>query len=177
MSSFLRFLSIFLFAFTAHFHLHAKALPIADNSSTECLVPDLAITFNILSTIMDGPTFEFGIIDVYEVADDITSGTITVTLPKDPRFSFVYDSSLGNVGPYLVNNASWTYDNSDPDLHIWTTEDSLNALGKSSIGFIFNYDTEGDGEIVYTVSVVSGSGGEVNDSNNVDVEQITYFTK
>jgi len=134
-------------------------------------------SFNILSSLMDGPTFEFGIIDVYEVAGDQTVGTITVTLPKDPKFTFAYDSSLTSAGLYTVNNAQWTYDNTNPNFHIWTTGDAIPANGKSSIGFIFGYNTEGDGEVSYSVSLLSGSGGETNDTNNTDIEVVTYFTK
>ncbi len=164
----------FLFIFMFSICLPAQA---ANIKNPPLLIPDLACTFNILSSIMDGNTFEFGIIDVYEVAGDATVGTITIRLEKDDNLDFVYDPSLAIAGLYIVNNAVWTYDDSDPDFHVFTLEDTIPANGKSSIGFIFNYDTQEDGEVVYTVSIASGSGGDTNESNNVDVEAITHFIK
>jgi len=140
--------------------------------------PDIACTFNILSSMMDGFTFERAIIDIYEVGGLNSSGLITVVLPKDPNFSILpYDNSMTNVGPYTVNNSQWSYDSSDPTFHIWTSSASISALGKSSIGMIFSYNPQGgDGEVTYTTTVIAGSGGEVNSANNVDVESITFFT-
>lgn len=139
------------------------------------MIPDLTCTLNILSSIMDGSTFEFVIIDVYEVAGDATSGEITVTMPKDPNLTFTYDTNMVLAGPYVVNNADWTYDGTNSAFHVWTTSNAINANGKSSIGVLFNYVPNGDGITTYAASVFLGSGGETNGSNNSDNQTVTYF--
>lgn len=152
--------------------------PAHDGFHPPMMMPDLTCTFNILSAIMDGPTFEFGIIDVYEVAGEATSGELTVTLAKDPRLTFTYDPGMVLAGPYFVNNSNWTYDGSDPATHIWTSNTAISANGKSAIGFLFAYDPQNlDGTVTYTVNIVSGSGGDANDANNSDTESVTYFTQ
>jgi len=155
--------------------------PTSSNNNPEVIIslmdPDLTCTLNILSSISDESTTEFAFIDVYELAGNSTNGEITVTLPKDPRFTFAYDSSLSFLGIYEVNNANWSYDNSDPAFHVWKTSTVINGSGKSSIGIIFSYDPQGlDGEVSYTATVLANSGGETNSSNNSDSESITFFT-
>ena len=113
---------------------------------------------------------------VQELLDVPTSGEITLVFPVDPRLVFSWEPAKTSVGPFLLENAKWAYDNSNPSFHIWRTNDVIPALGSSTLGFEAVYTPENSsGEVTWTITIVSNSGGENNIFNNIDAETLVYF--
>ncbi len=140
-------------------------------------IPDITVSFNILTTLMDGITSANAIFNLYELAGVNTNGTITLILAKDNRFTFTYNNTLSTLGSQSVNNADWSYDSSNPSFHIWESIVPINALGKSNFGLEFVYDPQNtSGQVSYSITVIAGSGGEMINYNNQDVEEITFIT-
>jgi len=116
-------------------------------------------------------------ITVQELKGNATSGLMTVVIPKDDRLTFTYDPMLTIAGPYATpDNTKWTYDGSNGSFHVWTSTTPIPAFGKSKFGFMAMYDPESsNGQVTYTVTIISGSGSENNDQNNIDTELLRYF--
>jgi len=137
--------------------------------------PDLSNVLTFLPTGTTGVTDMAWSIRVQELEDFPTSGVVTIILAKDERLTFSYDPSLTTLGPFDLSNSDWVYDGSNSSFHIWTSNLSIEALGNSSFGFEATYDPQGtSGSSTYTVTIVSGSGGELNGANNADAETIIY---
>jgi len=81
------------------------------------------------------------------------------------------------IGSFVIENPQWTYDGTNSSFHFWTRDISIAANGSSTFGFEAVYDPQNSSGIVnYTVTILLGSGGEVNGDNNIDSETILYFT-
>jgi len=106
-----------------------------------------------------------------------TSGTITVNIPKDSRWILPdgYVPSLTILGSTTLNNNVWSY-SSNTINHIFTTSAVIPAGGYSTFGFRVTFNP-GSTRGFYTITsqIVSGGGGEIRVSNNVDSEKIDYF--
>lgn len=138
-------------------------------------VPDLSSVITFLPTSADGITTMAWTARFQELDNQPTSGTITAILPKDGRLNFTYDPSLTVIGPFGLNNADWSYDGSNASFHIWTSNVSIDALGISSFGFEGVYDPQGtSGQTTFTITLLSGSGGELDGTNNADAETLNY---
>ena len=140
-------------------------------------VPDITPVITFLPTSVNGPTEMVFTIKTQELLDVPTNGLITLILPKDDRLTFTWEQSLTAIGPFALENQIWTYDGSNPSFHIWTTTEVIDALGSSTFGFNAVYDPENTtGEVPFTVTIVTGSGSEVNFDNNIDAETLDYFS-
>ncbi len=138
-------------------------------------VSDLTCSFTLLPTLSNSITSITHIIEIQELIGLNTTEPISVILPRDPRMIFEYSESLTGIGPFVLNNEMWVYDDSDPSFHIWTSNEIL-AGSISSFGFDASYNPEETtGISPYTISILSGSGGEVFSSNNIDAETLNYF--
>jgi len=138
---------------------------------------DLTTSVTVLPTIATGITTNYWQIKIQEVAGECSSGEIMVVMPKDPRLTFTYDPTLTTVAIFSVDNSNWTYDNSNQFFHIWRSNDSIEASSSSKFGMVAQYDPQAtSGSVSYAITIVSGSGGEVNSSNNIDVETILYHS-
>ncbi len=138
-------------------------------------VPDLSAIMTFLPTTSNGITDMAWTVRVQELDNQQTNGTVTVIMGRDARLSFTYDPSLTQIGPFTIDNPSWTYDDSNSSFHIWTSNVSIDALDNSSFGFEASYDPQGtSGTTTYTMTILSGSGGELNGLNNADAETLLY---
>jgi hypothetical protein len=141
------------------------------------VVPDLTPNISAQPSIMNGTTNFYLTVNVTELYKVATAGTITVFMPRDPRLTFTYDNTMTMAGFTPVQNAVWSFDNSNPAFYIFTTTSSIPALGSSTFGMLATF-TPGNtnGQYTLTSSILSGSGSEVKTSNNNDAESIDYFS-
>ena len=138
-------------------------------------VPDLSTVMTFLPTSVNGATLMAWTNRIQELDDQSTSGTITVIMAKDERLSFTYDPTISSIGPFDVINSDWSYDDSNSSFHIWTSAESLDALGLTAFGFEAEYDPQNtSGQTTFTMTILSGSGGEINGLNNIDAETLIY---
>jgi len=138
---------------------------------------DLAPSFTLLPTIAHGVTDMGFHIQIQEVDGGCGSGTTTVIIPKDARLSFTYDSNLTSMGPWSLDNSSWTYDGTNGSFHIWTTDESIDNNSSLSFGFNAQYDPQNTTGInSISVTILTGSGGETDGSNNSDAETLIFHS-
>jgi|GEM_PF-4420225 len=139
---------------------------------------DVTISATLIPGIANGPTAGALIVDVLEVAGTETSGQITVVLFKDNRYGLTWDQNASNIGPLDVQNASWCFESTGP-VHVFKTNPGVTiAPGEGlSFGVTTTYDPEAtSGTVTYTITIVTGSGGEENGTNNIDAETLIYFS-
>jgi len=116
-------------------------------------------------------------ITLFENNGFATDETITVILPKDPRLSFSFDPNLSALGPYTFDNSDWILDNSNTSFYIWNSAKVIPASGSTAFGFLANYNPGNtNGTLSFTATLVSGSGGELLYTNNIDAELLQYFS-
>jgi hypothetical protein len=100
-----------------------------------------------------------------------TTGTITVSIPTDAKFTITWDGSESfthHVGS--VANTGWTYAVVGGN-HVWTTSSVINKGHSQYFGFHINVPKDGTTvEMPIQITISDGSGGESNNTNNVDVE-------
>ena len=157
---------------------------VADNLKVDfghkpAVKPDLTPVITLIPNVMVGPTnFEVWV-QCIELLAKNTSGTITLRVPKDSRWTLTsWNTGLTTlpVSGKSVQNGVWTLDStSDPNTLIFTTTTTIVGLTQSNFGFSaawFAGQTVG----TYTASVVivPGSGGEVRTDNNTDAEKADY---
>jgi phosphatidate phosphatase APP1 len=149
----------------------------AGNDGYFPLVPDITPIISFIPGVVNGTAMMAFEIRIQELLDVDTEGLITVVLPKDPRLTFTWDPAMTNVGGvYDVDNPSWTYDDTFASFHVWTTTEVISGGTNLDIGFIAQYDPENsNGEVTYTATIISNSGGENNTLNNIDAETLVYF--
>ena len=91
-------------------------------------------------------------------------------------FDGPYETTASSINGKPVNNSLWSYDDSDPDYHIFTSTSVISAAGFSKFGFKSIWDAGATmGTYPLTSQITSGSGGEIRMSNDVDAEQVDYF--
>jgi len=140
-------------------------------------VPDITPVITFIPTNVNGVTDMFFTIKVQELLFEDTDGLITLIFPVDSRLTFTYDQSLTNFGPFSLDNPEWTYDGSNPSFHVWTSNTVIPGGSSSILGFEAVYDPQNTtGEVPFTVTIITGSGSEVNDANNIDAETLDYFS-
>jgi len=137
---------------------------------------DLAVTLTFLPTNINGPTTIFFTIQISEIENNCALGEISVIFTKDARLSFTYDQSLINYGPFALDNPKWEYDGTSfPSFHFFKSNVSIGPGQANKFGFEATYDPQQtSGEVSYTITILSGSGGEINFSNNIDSETLFY---
>jgi len=139
--------------------------------------PDLSCVITYIPINISGPTECVMTVRVQELMNSGTAGPITVVFPRDDRLQFTYEPTAIELGPIPVDNIAWTYDDSNPSFHIWTSTASINALSSSTFGFEPLYDPQNTyGTTPFSVTILTGSGGEVNGLNNTDAETILFFS-
>lgn len=144
------------------------------------IVPDLTPNISASPNIMTGTTQFYLTVKVTELYNVSTSGLITVFIPKDPRLTFTYNSTLTSLGFTTLNNSVWSYNGSNAIYHIFTTNAVIGgspASSTSTFGMLATF-TPGNtvGQYTLTSTILSGSGGEVKTTNNNDAESIDYFS-
>lgn len=141
-------------------------------------VADLAPTLTVTPNIMQGPTPFDVVVRISELEGVATEGTVTVLIPVDSRWNLsgAWNPSLTELGGVPLDNATWSYDGSDPAYHRFTRSAAITGGSGSAFGFrgLFNGgNTRGVATI--TVQLLSGSGGEEAVQNNTDSEKLDYF--
>lgn len=141
---------------------------------------DLVPTLKILPGNIAGVSVVETAVELTEINGEDTDGTIiTVRIPVDPRFSFIWDVGLTMAAFTPVQNADWNYLGANPLFHVWTYNGpNLIIPGGTTTAFGFRgfYDPQStDGQTTITVTVVPLSGGECNLVNNTDSERLIYF--
>jgi hypothetical protein len=142
-----------------------------------CNAPDLTPVITLTPNVMVGITDFEVLVQIIELLDSDTSGTITVRIPKDSRLSVTAWDPNGTSLPTsgnLVNNAIWTF-TEDATTMFFTTDASIAGATQSNFGFSAQWSA---GQTVgfYTASVVivPGSGAEIRTNNNTDAEKASY---
>ena len=157
------------------------------NSLTGCMAtstlvvtiggPDVTPNITAEPNIMHGiQSFDI-IIQVTELLNISTYGTITVLIPKDTRWIFSYLPTAEKINGKPVNNSDWNY--AEVGIYHQFTSKSgmvINAGSYSKFGFIAVWNAGSTtGAYTITSQITSGSGGEIRVDNNVDAEKLDYF--
>lgn len=155
-----------------------EAAPEEGDGSTPiaCPYPDLSPSISFIPATITGPAEVGVVLKVYEFNDVATNGLITVYIPKDPLFTLSFSSAAGTVGGQAVQNSNWTFDAAgNPSYYILTTNAVIPASGLLSAGFTAAV-TPGavSGQTTISAIILSESGGEKDDTNNVDDDTLDY---
>lgn len=115
------------------------------------------------------------VVELKELLDFPTTGLVSFSIAKDAHISFIFDDALTSLNALTLNNSEWTYDNSNPDFHVFNSTESIDASGVSRVGLIIDYDPyQTDGTNNITINILSGSGTEENYTNNSVTIPIMY---
>jgi hypothetical protein len=114
------------------------------------------------------------VVTVKELLNNSSCGPVIVTMPViSNRYTFNWNPTLTNItsgsNSYSISNADWRYDGIVTGFHVWTYIGAATfpAGGVSKFGIIGTYDNQGTfGQTSFAVSIVMGSGGEINLLNN-----------
>lgn len=144
--------------------------------------PDITPVITAQPNVMNGPT-DFNIrVQVNELYQKDTEGTIVVRIPKDARWSLreAFDGNLVELDGVSLENNKWTHSENETQ-HIFTTVNSgvvIPAGGLSRFGIKARWVAEAQ-EGIYTISVQidSFSGNEIPINNNSDADKIDFFDK
>ncbi|MBD2757394.1 beta strand repeat-containing protein [Spirosoma validum] len=128
------------------------------------------------------PTTAYGITDltvvvnVVELNDVATSGSLTLRLTKDAKVTLSLPQSATLVGGREVANNVWTFSETDPNYYVLTTNQVIGAGDKLSVG-LTGVLRPGATTGVINLSVVVLPGGmtEARATNNADADKIDYF--
>jgi len=140
-------------------------------------VPDLTPIITVAPATMYGSTSFTTRVDIWNLSNVPSSGTITVYMTKSALINYTYNSALTSAISTPVQNNVWTMDaTSSASYYIFTTNVSIEAQGRSSFG-INGVLTPGatKGQLTNTAIINPGSGGESLITNNTDAEIIRYF--
>ena len=144
-------------------------------------VPDLSPSTDIDNLnfgVNSGPR-DF-VLNLYEVNNLPTSGSITFNINKPTAFSITYPTTnvTANVtiaGNPVVENSNWNFSET-PNFIVVTSKAGVGiaAGGQATIGFrimrkpnVLNYTLQN-----LTISIGDGAGGELNPTNNLVVTRI-----
>ncbi len=143
-------------------------------------VPDVTPVITAQPNVMNGPT-DFNIrVQVIELNQVNTEGTIVVRIPKDTRWTLrePYDPNLAILDGVPMENNKWAY-TQNATHHIFTTVNpSIVIPGGdfSYFGIKARWSTVAQ-EGIYTITsqIDSGSGNENRIDNNSDAEKLDFF--
>lgn len=156
-------------------------LPVtADQSSCDIPCPDLTPTTTVLPANISGYSVVEVAIKITELENMDTDGSpISVRLPSDPRFVFVWDISLTQAALEPVQNSDWNYLGDNGIFHSWVFNGTglvIPGQGTTAFGLQSFYDPQStNGQTTLTATIVPFSGGECNLFNNTDSERLVYF--
>jgi len=142
----------------------------------DCTVPDLSPEIVIGTQNINGQEAVNLVIEINELLGNASDGPVSFVIAKDTYINFNYDSGLSNLSGLVLDNAVWTYDASNPDYHIFTSSASINGGGVHRVGLEITYDPlQLDGQNNLTVQVLTGSGAELNFTNNSTSVVLNYL--
>lgn len=140
--------------------------------------PDIAPVITVTPNVLSGVANFDVVVKIAEVNNVPTSGTITVVIPRDQRWSLngPFSAAVTSLAGVPLNNGDWSYDSTSAEFHIFRMEAALPARGFSTFGFraLFN-PLNSKGVATITSQIMAGSGGESGAGNNSDSERLDYF--
>ena len=143
-------------------------------------VCDLTPTITAVPNVMNGPV-DFNIrVQVVELYQVDTEGTIVVRVPRDNRWTLrvPYETNLTQLDGFPMENAKWTFSQTGSE-YIFTSANPsviVPAGGFSYLGLKATWNSgQTEGQFTLSVQIVAGSGGEVRFSNNNDAEKLDFF--
>ena len=140
--------------------------------------PNLTPTIQYLPSITHGTQTVTVLTTIAETKGVSTSGTITVYVARDPKYTITYPASATTVGGNAVNNSTWVIDNSNAQFYIFRRTATINGMGSSRFGFSLTFNpNNSNGATTITAFIAPNSGGELSaDANdNTDNDVLIYF--
>jgi len=160
----------------------AGAISTADNNvvclpvdAPKILITDIAPTIYFLPNSVIGKSTINLITSLGEFNNVPTNGLITIKILKSNQYPLTFDPSATIIAKQPVNNAAWTFDNSDPVYYIFTTSNVISGNGDLAFGLSGIFDpnsTKGVSSV--TATLTAGSGGKINTTNNSNTALIQY---
>ena len=143
----------------------------------EIMSPDLVPIVYTQPYYQNGTASFSVVVDVYEINSIPTKGLITLYFAKDPLVNLSFSSANSSLGNRSVQNSVWTFDaTSSPDFYLLTTNQEIEAGGKLSVGITGVYlPGKTKSTLTLGTTILGGSGGEVNITNNSDTDRIDFF--
>ena len=146
------------------------------------LIPDFGPTIFSGNTTIIGAT---GVVDfrvfIAEYASQNSNGISPVELRiiKNEDLVITFNETLSTINGSPVKNTDWSYDASHPSLHKFTYVGNggvFNANTASNIGInaVYSPPANTNGAFPLKVTIKYFSGGEINNTNNDDVDIIEY---
>lgn len=139
--------------------------------------PDVTPVITANPNVMNGPTDFNLFVEVTELNNINTNGSIIVRIPKDTRWTLTvpFDPTLTELGGVDLDNASWSY-SEETNNHVFTSTEVIVGGDFSTFGFQASWDAGAtQGVFTITSQIEEGSGSENRIDNNVDAEKIDYF--
>lgn len=136
---------------------------------------DFTPVVTTLPTLAIGETTFSSIINIYELNNIQSDGSIEVKIPKNPNFQLEFFEETTTIGNIPVNNGKWSF-SEDSEFYTFKSNAVIVGLGVLNFGVTGTFNPNGaNGTMALTAIISNGSGGEVNSANNTDNETITYF--
>jgi protocatechuate 3,4-dioxygenase beta subunit len=140
-------------------------------------VPDLTPVITIAPAAFNGPTNFEVLVEIIELLDVDTSGTITVRVPKDFRWTLTaWDPNATSlpVSARPLDNAFWTISDGGT-VWVFEADGVIQGGTQKNFGFSAAWDSGAtSGKFTGSVAIVPLSGGEVRIDNNTDAEFVDY---
>ncbi|GAB4028088.1 hypothetical protein GCM10028773_61300 [Spirosoma koreense] len=149
-------------------------------ANPSCSSPsDLSPRLTVSPSTLNGNRALTAVVEVFNLGDAPTSGTITVYVSKQSRVTFTFQADATTVNNQPVQNGSWQFDGtSNANFYILTTTATIAAGDKLSFGLNGNITPNGtSGKLSFGASVVQGSGSELDADNNSDVDSAESFAQ
>lgn len=139
-------------------------------------VPDLVALITINPDVVRSNTPITAFIDIVETKNVPTSGIITVRVLKETSFvHFKFNPTATSIDNNNVQNADWSFDDTtNPHFYIFKSTKVIAAGKMSTIGLTGLFTTTISGRSGIGVTILKGSGGEVNHLNNSASTAISY---
>ncbi|GAB3026637.1 hypothetical protein GCM10027051_34310 [Niabella terrae] len=142
---------------------------------------DLQVTISVLPAQVTGAQSLSGLVSVSNPTTTATDGTdVTISIPKSPNYTISFDPALTSAQGLPVGNADWTLDNTNNSYYLFklggtnnTQAIAANATSRFGITITFAAGTL-SGTDNMTATVVDGSGGEADPTNNNDSDKVVY---
>jgi len=139
------------------------------------LNPDITAIVTLVPNTIIGITDVNITVRIQELHNVPTNGEIVVRIPKENRLTFTYNPSETTIGFGSVDNADWTYDDSDAIFHIFRSSIAIAGSSSSTFGFTATYDPQNtSGSTTLTATIAADSGGDIDNTNNSDSEVLNF---
>ncbi len=138
--------------------------------------PDLTTVLYARPSTAYSTTTVTTVVDVMELNNISTSGSITIKISKDTQVSFTFNNGATTVDNRSVQNSAWSFDDlSDPNYYVLTSTQAIAAGGQLSFG-LDGILTPGATTGTLTISsVIVNNGNDAKLTNNTDADKIEYF--